>query len=109
MADDFYLDPAGLSHATRGLRDANERLSEAFSKLSEVTERHEGCWGTDDIGKTFDKKYRDPAEKAKENIKKTVEGTDSLTENLDEASESFQELDRQSAKQMDDALGQQMS
>jgi uncharacterized protein YukE len=109
MAEDFYLDPDKLAQATGALRYANEELSSQLAKLTGVLQQHDGCWGTDDIGKAFAKKYVQPSHDAQAGITATTGGVDATVRNLDSASTQFQGLDEESAQRLDASIGQQGS
>lgn len=101
MAEDFYLDPDGVGQATRDLKASGRRLSGAFTKLTETLDRHDGCWGDDDIGKGFEKSYRQPSTDARKGAKDTIEGITGICDEVDEASKTFQSVDHENAEKID--------
>ncbi|MCX2731503.1 WXG100 family type VII secretion target [Saccharopolyspora sp. NFXS83] len=97
MAEDFYLDPDGMHDVNQRIKTAHDELATAFDELtSELAELH-GCWGTDDVGKAFEKNYDEPAKNIDEGSKGILEGVDELTVSLDDAVETFVEQDAQNS------------
>jgi len=105
MADEFYLDPVGLAQATSRLRASGDRLNSAFSKLTETLDQHDGCWGTDDIGKGFANKYVKPAADSTSGSREVIDSIGQLTGDLDKSSAEFQSVDHDSAVEMDKSTG----
>ncbi|SDY07082.1 hypothetical protein SAMN05421504_104411 [Amycolatopsis xylanica] len=101
MAEEFFLDPDGVGQATRDLKASGRRLSGAFTKLTETLDRHDGCWGDDDIGKGFEKSYRQPSTEARTGIKDTVDGILGVCDEVDKSVEIFESVDQENAERID--------
>ncbi|WP_370942281.1 WXG100 family type VII secretion target [Amycolatopsis sp. cg5] len=107
MTENFYLDPAEVAQATGRIKAANDDLSSAFEVLESVLLEHDGCWGHDDVGKTFEQKYVKPATEARTAIGNSIENTGGTASNLEQASSEFQGLDQESAARLDAVVGEE--
>ncbi|WP_156753225.1 WXG100 family type VII secretion target [Actinokineospora pegani] len=101
MAEEFRLDPDGLAAGTRKLDAAGTRLTSAVAALNVVLDDHDGCWGTDDIGKAFATNYVQPATDVRTYGADAGTGLVLTAEGLDEASEVFQSVDHDHAARID--------
>jgi hypothetical protein len=101
MAEDFYIDPAGLSRAVGGLRSSGLRLTGAFAELSVVLEHNDNCWGTDDIGKAFRTNYVKPAGDVTSGSDAAVVNIAQMSDVTDQNSANFQSVDQESAAAID--------
>ncbi|MEA2687134.1 MAG: hypothetical protein QOE93_2329 [Actinomycetota bacterium] len=101
MAEDFYIDPAGLSRAVGDLRSSGLRLSGAFAKLDVVLKDNHNCWGTDDIGKAFRKNYVQPAGDVVSGSDAAVVNITQMSDVTDQNSTVFQSVDQESAEAID--------
>lgn len=101
MAENFRLDPDGLARGTRDARGAGQRLGDAFKRLTEVTDAHDGCWGDDDIGKAFAKNYVGPSADNRKYSQDSVQAFGKYADDGDQASTAFQGVDQQNAQAMD--------
>ena len=106
MVEKFRLDSQGVTSATGKLTAANDRLSEAFGKLDAVLQQHDGCWGTDDIGKAFDGGYAKPAAQVTTSIKTATDNTGKTGKNLNQEVTGFEAMDYEAASRIDAASEQ---
>ena len=104
MAENFRLDPTGVAAGTKRLNAAGERLNTAVTALNVVLDDHEGCWGTDDIGKGFAQKYVQPATDVRKYSGEAGTGLVTTGKDLDKAAETFRTLDHDRAQQLDQSL-----
>ncbi|MFR9731795.1 WXG100 family type VII secretion target [Saccharopolyspora sp. MS10] len=95
MAEDFYLDPDGMRSANQRIKTAHDEMATAFDELEAELSELYGCWGTDDVGKAFQKNYEEPEGNIKDGSKALIEGIDEFTGSIDEAVEEFIEVDKQ--------------
>ncbi|WAL66527.1 hypothetical protein ORV05_01530 [Amycolatopsis cynarae] len=105
MAEDFRLDPDRLSAATRRLGALGERLRNSFQTLTRVLDEHDGCWGDDDIGKSFAKNYVPSATQARDGARQATDGIIQLRGDTDKAAKVFQSVDHDSAQRIDETMG----
>jgi len=101
MSDGFYLDPDGLASATKKINDAATALGGKLVKLKGVLDQHDGCWGTDDIGKAFAQNYQGGADNLKEGSDNASQNMGSLAENLDGSAKDLEAVDEEQAAAMD--------
>ncbi|MCG8916456.1 ESX-1 secretion-associated protein [Actinokineospora sp. PR83] len=101
MAEEFRLDPDGVAAGTKRLKTAGGRLNTAVTALNVVLDDHDGCWGTDDIGKAFEQKYVQPATDVRKYGADAGTGIVTTGENLDSASTTFQSVDHEHASRID--------
>ncbi|GAA5151923.1 MULTISPECIES: hypothetical protein [Amycolatopsis] len=101
MAEKFFLDPAALARETQALRGTGRRLSVAVEKLNAVLDRHDGCWGKDDIGEAFEKNYAASARETRGYNKDAADGIVQVSDDLDKDSELFQSVDEDNAERID--------
>lgn len=106
MADNFYLDPEGMSRATGKLRDLGNRLEGSFKKLEGVLDQHDGCWGGDDIGKAFEKNYVPAATEARKGAGDAAHAIVQTSDDADKSSKVFQSVDEKEAQRIDASTGQ---
>lgn len=103
MAEKFFLDPEGAAQAARDLRETGDRLGAAYDTLTSVLDAHDGCWGDDDIGKSFAKNYVDPAAEVRTGGESAVQGLHDAADGIDESSELYLSVDEDNAAQIDAA------
>lgn len=101
MADDFFLDPDGLSEGSREMREHGHVLNEAYLRLKGMLDVHYGCWGNDEVGKSFAKNYVPGAEKFTTGGQQVGAALPSLADDIDESSTTFQSVDEDNARQID--------
>jgi hypothetical protein len=104
MGEKFRLDPESLDSANSEFHIVGETFGRAFDTLAGVLDDHHGCWGTDDIGKAFDKNYTASATEVRGYSKDAVTGMGELYEGVGESSETFQGVDYENAVKIDDAV-----
>jgi uncharacterized protein YukE len=108
MAEKFRLDPEALERTKNALAGASEQFSQALAQLGGVLNDHEGCWGDDQIGVAFKKKYQQPAKDARTYAGNANESVANIPPMLDEVAQALQGLDQDSAKRIDHLLGEQL-
>lgn len=101
MPDDFYLDPAEFRVVSRDLRDAGRDLEAAQRRLSDVLDQYTGAWGSDDIGKAFEKNYYENAEKVRIGSGKAAGGIIDTARNSQKSADNLASLDEESARRLD--------
>lgn len=101
MAENFRLDPQALSTANGEFKIVGDNLGDAFTVLTGVLDDHDGCWGDDDIGKAFEKNYKEPAKEVRGYAGDAIEGMGELNEGVDESRETFEGVDYENAKKID--------
>jgi uncharacterized protein YukE len=106
MTDNFRLVPDQATEATKKLAELGEALRSSFQTLTGVLDQHDGCWGEDDIGKSFEQNYVPHAEEARKNAGQTTTAIVGLADATSQAVETFQEVDYESARQIDASTGQ---
>ncbi|MGW4132283.1 WXG100 family type VII secretion target [Amycolatopsis japonica] len=104
MAENLRLDPDALERVASNLKGAGERFSEAVADLRSGLAGTEGCWGDDEIGKSFDKKYRDPAEQSQCSAGELEEVAAGLPVVLRDVAEALLKVDQDSARILDHTL-----
>ncbi|TVT18521.1 hypothetical protein FNH05_35490 [Amycolatopsis rhizosphaerae] len=103
MTENFRLDPDGLSAATKRLGAMGEKLRASYTELVRVLDEHDGCWGGDDIGKSFAQNYVPNARKARDSAQEATEGIVQLGDDTDSAAATFESVDHDSAQRIDAA------
>jgi hypothetical protein len=101
MADEFYLDPAEFRVVSRNLRDAGADLKAAQQRLSDVLEQYTGAWGSDEIGKAFEKNYYENAEKVRIGSGKAAGGIIKTADGAQKSADTLASLDEESARRLD--------
>jgi hypothetical protein len=107
MAENFRLDPHALSTANGDFKVVGDTLGDAFHVLTGVLDDHDGCWGSDDIGKAFEKNYKEPAKEVRGYAGDAIEGMVDLHEGVDESKETFESVDYENAKKIDASVTDQ--
>lgn len=97
-----------MDPTTKELGGVSEQFKSALADLTGVLKAHEGCWGEDQIGKAFERKYQGPADDVKEYAADTDETVSKLPGILKKAAESFQQVDADGAKRIDQSLADQL-
>jgi hypothetical protein len=104
MGEKFRLDPEALDSANGEFHVVGETLGTAFHTLAGVLDEHDGCWGSDDIGKAFEKNYKAPATEVRTYSGDAVTGMGELYDGVAESSETFQGVDYDNAVTIDNAV-----
>jgi len=101
MAENFRMDSSGLSAANSGFKVVGDDFSKAYDALTAVLDDHHGCWGTDDIGKAFEKNYTPSEKEIRDGGGEAVTGMSDLHEGIDESRKTFEGVDHESAQKID--------
>ncbi|MFC9254306.1 WXG100 family type VII secretion target [Amycolatopsis thailandensis] len=101
MAEKFRLNPEELERVAKGLASAGDQFSTSLELLLGELAKYEGCWGHDEIGKSFEKQYVATANGAKKFGADLSENVESIPAMLRKASKSFQQVDEDTAKALD--------
>lgn len=101
MADEFYLDPERFRVVSRDLHDVGTDLKAAQRRLSGILDQYTGAWGSDDIGKAFEKNYYENAEKVRTGSGKAAHGIVETAGNAQKSANNLASLDEESAKKLD--------
>ena len=108
MTENFRLDPEALERTKKALADAGEQFSQSLARLGEVLNAHEGCWGDDEIGTAFEKKYQEPANGTRTLAGNAHESINNIAPVLGDVSRVLQEVDMKGARKIDDLLGERL-
>jgi hypothetical protein len=104
MGEKFRLDSEALDSANSEFHIVGETFGRAFDTLAGVLDDHDGCWGTDDIGKAFAKNYVASATEVRGYSKGAVTGMGELYDGVAESSKTFKGVDYDSAVEIDNAV-----
>ncbi|MFD9888105.1 hypothetical protein ACFWY9_02095 [Amycolatopsis sp. NPDC059027] len=106
MADEFYLDEAAYDGIMTDLQNIGHRIGTSYKGLADVLLEFDGAWGSDDIGKAFEKKYL--GEGPNDGARADVVALGGVEDNLDKSGDvgkknarNFASVDRDTAKKMD--------
>jgi hypothetical protein len=110
MADQISVDFAGAKRAAGELEQAGEGVGEVRDNLTSARSDYESppAWGTDEIGKGFEKNYQPLADRLTqlvENYYQTLTGKDGLPAVLADSVDKFGKVDQASAAGFDAAAG----
>lgn len=97
MSDKTRIDPERVEREGQRLEQAGERFSEALHALKSTLAQHDGCWGEDDIGKSFAQKYVKPAGQNVDNSETAHRSVDEVAGELREGGRALADTDRDSA------------
>ncbi|WP_285631811.1 type VII secretion target [Lentzea sp. NBRC 102530] len=106
MAENFYLDPEGLTSATSKLRSAGDALSRALDELTRKVAENDGCWGSDHIGEAFAKNYVQKAKDLQDGAAGARDGAVQMADLLRQANTAFQDTDAESARKLDQTMSE---
>jgi len=101
MADDFYLDPDGFRGVSCDLRQTGTDLKAAQQRLSDILGQYTGAWGSDDIGKAFEKNYYPNAEKVRTGAGTGADGIVDSAGDAQKSADNLASVVEDSAKQLD--------
>jgi hypothetical protein len=108
VPEHFYLDSAAVRQRAGDNRTSSEALDAAFRNLTTVLDDHDGCWGTDDIGKNFAEGYVDSANETRGYAGDAVEGLDGWSTGVESAVEGLTNLDADNAEAVDHEIANQL-
>ncbi|MEU3764967.1 hypothetical protein AB0E55_07890 [Amycolatopsis keratiniphila] len=108
MAERLRLDPEALEQVASRLKEAGESFAEAVTELRSELAGTDGCWGDDEIGKSFDKKYRDPAGQGQLSAGELEKVVTDLPAVLRAVAEGLREVDQASAWRLGHTLAEEL-
>ena len=101
MAEDFYLDPDGMTDVNQRIKTAHGEMETAFSELKAELDELHGCWGTDDVGKACEENYKEPDKNIREGSQALIDGVGEFTGSIDDAVREFIEVDEQNRENIE--------
>ncbi|WP_156819575.1 hypothetical protein [Pseudonocardia sp. HH130630-07] len=101
MADRFELAESDAVRAGERAESAGERLQRAHGNLASVLDARNGCWGTDQIGKAFEKAYVEYADPLRENSKSLGENFSGVGTATTDMARELADVDEDNAKRFD--------
>jgi hypothetical protein len=104
MADNFYLDEPAFDGVTDDMLVTGSNLTTAHGKLNRVLLATQGCWGDDDIGKAFEGKYWENAEKVRTGMDGAGEGIVETSKSARKTARDLSSVDEQTAKWLDSQI-----
>ncbi|MFC3456259.1 hypothetical protein [Amycolatopsis speibonae] len=107
MTENFRLDVEALEQVALKLGGAEECFAAALGELNVQLAGADGCWGDDEIGKAFEKKYCGSAEQSQVSAVELGEVTARVPSVLRTAAERFIDVDQASARKIDQALAEE--
>ncbi|WP_410650746.1 hypothetical protein [Amycolatopsis sp. cmx-4-54] len=104
MAERFFLDDDDVSAAAKELRALGGRLDDLSKWLVGGLDMTRGCWGDDDIGKSFAANYLQYAGAGEAGSAAAAANADAMGENIRKLKEMFVGLDEDAARRMDKSI-----
>lgn len=101
VADRFELDEDEAIRAGERAESAGDRLKKAHGNLDSLLSARHGCWGTDDIGKAFEKSYLEYADPLRKNTGPLGENFSGVGEFTTGMAQEFRKVDDDNADQID--------
>jgi hypothetical protein len=100
MSDQFQLDPDQLQASINSLTDLGDKYAAAVQKWRDTLRQHDGCWGNDDIGKTFGQNFTTQEQNADSNVDTGTEWFGDGTDQLKQAMNALEATDSDNASQV---------
>lgn len=101
MADDFYLDENGVLGVADGMRRTGDALSSSFNSVNDALNKDVGCWGNDEIGKSFEQNYWANATKMLDSYRPAGQDLIDGANNMARTARDLASVDLENAKWLD--------
>ncbi|MEV6274072.1 hypothetical protein [Nocardia sp. NPDC051832] len=100
------VDPDALKATKPGITTVADKVIAAIKNVQTVVDAEGECWGADEIGENFAKKYVPDAESGLKGIESLGKCVESLAGGVDSIAEAFQKQDESNAKALEKAKSQ---
>ncbi|GAB2654971.1 hypothetical protein [Nocardia goodfellowii] len=100
------VDPDALAATKPGIATVADKVIAAIKNVQTVVQAEGECWGADEIGENFAKKYVPDAESGLQGIEALGKCVESLAGGVDSIAQAFQQQDDANAKALEKAKSQ---